>query len=251
VKHQLDTFDDLRDTQVQLAAVKELARRFPDLRPFRAYLEKREARLTRPTRKKVKDLKPGRATKAIGACREELEAIRAKKSPEAAAALLQNSVRNAFERIRHLKERIDPRDSKTIHCTRVAFKKFRYMMESIAELTGSITKQRLSEMHDYQILMGDIQDSEVLLQSFDKFLCKKDLKPGAGRKFHCLLLERRELFIKKYLRHADRLYDFWPEKGKRTGKPNGASRARKTGKMPTHPTLIANPQPPKTRASSA
>src|SRR5215831_4856615 len=50
LKHHLDTFDQLRDTQVQLSYVRLLTRAFPLARTFHRWLQKREARFTRETR---------------------------------------------------------------------------------------------------------------------------------------------------------------------------------------------------------
>src|SRR5262245_57147233 len=73
LKQHLDTFDELRDTQVQLATLRGLARSFPAARSFKAYLKKKEERLTRTTRKQVKKLKTGRFGKLVETCREEVE----------------------------------------------------------------------------------------------------------------------------------------------------------------------------------
>src|SRR6516164_2438695 len=45
LKQHLDTFDELRDTQVQLATLRRLERSFPAARSFKAYLKKKEERL--------------------------------------------------------------------------------------------------------------------------------------------------------------------------------------------------------------
>src|SRR5262245_6381387 len=54
LKHQLDTFDDLRDTQVQLLLVKPMLRSFPAMRTFYLTLRKRERRCAKRTAKAVK-----------------------------------------------------------------------------------------------------------------------------------------------------------------------------------------------------
>src|ERR1035437_6459657 len=53
LKHHRDAFDELRDTQVQLAAVGGMRRAFPALSPFYACLREREERLTRKTCKRL------------------------------------------------------------------------------------------------------------------------------------------------------------------------------------------------------
>src|SRR5215472_16654617 len=56
VKLHLDTFDDLRDTQVQMATVAKMRRSFPAGREFCDYLAKREKRFRKHTRKDIKDV---------------------------------------------------------------------------------------------------------------------------------------------------------------------------------------------------
>ena len=59
LKRHLDLFDDLRDTQVQLAAVGKLLRGFPAARPFQACLLEREERFARKTRKSIRQVRTG------------------------------------------------------------------------------------------------------------------------------------------------------------------------------------------------
>ena len=53
LKQHLDTFDELRDTQVQLVYVGRMTRTFPAARAFRNWLQQREVRFTRQTSKAV------------------------------------------------------------------------------------------------------------------------------------------------------------------------------------------------------
>jgi len=57
LKQHLDTFDDLRDMQVQLPSVRKLLRTFTAARPFYDYLARREARVLKQTRKAIKRLR--------------------------------------------------------------------------------------------------------------------------------------------------------------------------------------------------
>lgn len=62
LRRHLDTFDQLRDTQVQLNYAGRIMNTFPDARPFHDWLQERKARFTRKTRKAVKQIK----TKRLG-----------------------------------------------------------------------------------------------------------------------------------------------------------------------------------------
>jgi CHAD domain-containing protein len=210
LKRHLDVFGDLRDTQVQLAAVRGMLRAFPAARPFRDRLREREERFARRTRKNVKKVRTGRLAKLIAGCRGEVERQLAGAAPEKARALLLRSVDRAFRRTRQLRTRIDARDTLTIHRTRVAFKKFRYMVEALAEHLPAVTEERREAMHHYQTMMGEIQDAEVLLATLDTFLRKEEMKPEAARRLRAELLRRRQRLIRVYLGAADQLLHFWP-----------------------------------------
>ena len=210
LKRHLDTFSDLRDTQVQLLVIGKLRRAFPAARSFYQYLLKREDRLTKKARKAIKGVKTRRLGKLISDCQAEATRQGNERTPTAANALLLRSVERGFARARQLRARIDPQDTATIHRTRVAFKKFRYMVETLAGYLPLANRKLLVAMHDYQTLMGNIQDAEVLLATLEKYLLKKKLKPELARRFRQALLDRRQLLIRNYLKAADQLLEFWP-----------------------------------------
>jgi len=210
LKEHLDTFDDLRDTQVQLPMVRKLARTFVAGRPFCDYLVEREERFSRQTRKQIKQVKTGRVGKLIAAAREDVQEKGKRCSPERASAILLRSLDRAFARAVQLRARIDPSDTRTIHCTRVAFKKFRYMVEALADYLPAANDRMLAAMHHYQTMMGNIQDAEVLLRTWDKFIEKRELPPDQARRLREELVRRRQWLIKIYLHAAGQLTQFWP-----------------------------------------
>lgn len=231
LKRYLDTFDDLRDTQVQLPAVGKLLRAFPAACRFHDYLLKREKRFTRKTRKAIKRIKTKRLGQHIAAAREQVKEWRRNTQPAAANALLSQTMQSAFSRTRELHAQIHPKDTKTIHCTRVAFKKFRYMVETLAKDLPGVDAKRLATLHHYQTLMGGVQDAQVLLQTFDKFQCKGGLEPGPARQFRAELMRRRQKLIGTYLAAADQLLNFWPGRGALAGAGgSGAGRAWARGR---------------------
>jgi CHAD domain-containing protein len=217
LKRQRDVFDDLRDTQVQLAAIGSMRRTFPALCPFYASLQEREERLTRKTCKNFTKVRTGRLGKLVAACRGEVEGQLSQCTPRKALAVLLRSVDRAFRRTGQLRARIDAGDTWTIHRTRVAFKKFRYMVEALAEHLPAVTEKRLAAMHHYQTMMGEIQDAEVLLATLDKFLLQQEIKLGPVRRFRAELLRRRQHLIRVYLKAADQLLEFWPLPNSRAG----------------------------------
>jgi len=222
LKQHLGTFDALRDTQVQLPVIRKLQRTFPAARPFYAFLQKREKRLIKSTRKNIKKVGMQRIDHLIAACRDEVE-TRHKKSPsQDAAALLLQSVDRAFACAAELRARIDPRDTETIHRTRVAFKKFRYMVETLVACLPNPAPKLLEAMRRYQTMMGDIQDAEMLRLALEKFLRKHPLAADPSRHLCEELLLRRQRLIDTYMGASEQMRQFWPWGGLSSPAPAAA-----------------------------
>lgn len=214
IKEHLDIFDELRDAQVQLVAVNSLQGTFPTARPFCEWLQKREARFSKRTRACVKRSRTKPLAKLISAAEGAFEKELKKQTRDNAARLLVRSINNAFSRTMRCRQRIRTQQPKSIHRTRVAFKRFRYMVDLLAEHLSADEKM-LAEMQHYQTMMGDIQDADVLLQSFDKFIRKKNIRSESAIQLREELLRKREWLIKVYMDAAGQLRDFWPIGGRK------------------------------------
>lgn len=215
IKRHLDIFDDLRDTQVQLVAVSSLQATFPPARAFCDWLQKREIRFRKRACDCVKRSRTRPLAKLIAASEEAYKKQLKKRSAEEATKTLLRAINKAFFRTSRFKQRIRTDQPKSIHRTRVAFKQFRYMVELLADQLNPDEKV-LAEMQHYQTMMGDIQDAEVLLQSFDKFVRKKNIRMAAAIQLREDLVRRRQWLIKVYMDAAGQLREFWPIEG-RTG----------------------------------
>ena len=209
IKEHLDIFDELRDAQVQLMAVNSLQGTFPAARPFCEWLQKRESRFSKQTRACVKRTKAKPLAKLIAAAEDAFEKKLQKQKRDSAADLLLRSINKAFRRTMRFKQRIRTDQPKSIHRTRVAFKRFRYMVDLLAEPLAADEKM-LDGMQHYQTMMGDIQDADVLLRSFDKFVRKKKIRSESAIHLREELLRRREWRIKIYMDAAGQLKEFWP-----------------------------------------
>ncbi len=209
LKEHLDTFSALRDAQVQLRYVGKMQRAFPAARPFYAYLVECEERFRWQTRRGIKRIKTWRLGQAIARCEEELRGRRKRTTPRQAQTAMLRALERAFGRVLRLRKRIDPKRTVTIHRTRIAFKKFRYMVELLASVLTGVTEERLAAMRQYQAMMGSIQDLEVLLAALDKFLKKNEVEARPARQFREELARKREWLIRRYLDNADKVRELW------------------------------------------
>ena len=160
-KDQLNQFDDLRDTQVMLAEISETIKELPQLQKFQYHLQIVEEDLLKTLRKKLKVIDLFDVSKRIRKTRESLET---NSDDELALQTLQ-AVDHAFLVTKQRHSWIDSAQSATIHRVRIAFKAFRYMVEIIQPLLKDFPPDNLKQMNDYQSLMGEIQDVEVIMQA--------------------------------------------------------------------------------------
>ncbi|RPI92312.1 MAG: CHAD domain-containing protein [Chloroflexi bacterium] len=162
-KDQLDEFDDLRDTQVILAEISETVGELPQLQAFQDYLQGVEKGLLKTLRKKLRVIDLFDVSKRIRRLREALKA-EADSNGEFVLHILQ-VVDDMFLTTKQRQNWINPAQANTIHRVRLTFKTFRYMLEIIHPLLPDFPPENLKQMHDYQSLMGEIQDVEVIMQA--------------------------------------------------------------------------------------
>jgi CHAD domain-containing protein len=203
LKLQLDEFDDLRDIQVMLAEISETIQEFPQLHKFQGHLERVEKDLLRDLRKKIKKPEGTEMIRRIHKTRESL-----KNNPgEDMVAPIFMAVDDTFLIAKQRSERIDPAQPVTIHRVRIAFKTFRYMVEMIHPLLYNYPQENLKLMNNYQSLMGEIQDLEILIQTlvdFPESASSPDFEP-VHRYYELRLTEA----ISDYLDKRDILNNFW------------------------------------------
>lgn len=210
LRKHLDAFTELRDIQVQLLLVGLWRKRRVAVRGFHDHLRQRERRCIEQVRRKARRIKTARLGRLIKHFCGELRDRRKQGLAAQDRATVLRATDRAFAAAARSQQLINPADLATIHRTRIAFKKFRYMVEALAPLWPSMTEARLITLHDYQTLMGDIQDSEVQLASFSRFLKEERPARAASNSLRAELLRRQQRLIQIYLKAADQLHDFWP-----------------------------------------
>ena len=164
-KDQLDEFDDLRDTQVILAEVSETIQELPQLQKFQYHLQIVEEDLLKTLRKKLKVIDLFDVSKRIRKTRSSLES----ETDDNLISQTFQAVDDAFLLTQQRHHWIDPALPATIHRVRIAFKTFRYMVEIIHPLVDGYPIENLKRMNDYQTLMGEIQDVEIIMQTLADF----------------------------------------------------------------------------------
>lgn len=194
LKEQLDDFSSLRDIQVMLDTVSKDMPVFPELEPFQTYLEKREKRKKRSDEKHIQNIKSGGVEKRLLKIQGAVEDL----SAEELQGKLPQAVDEAYLTVMQRYGEIDPAQLVSLHHLRVAFKKFRYMVEAIHPCLPDFPEAQLQHMHIYQTQMGNIHDLQVLLESLAEFAKDSesyDPKP-VRRSYEKVLAEALSAFLK-------------------------------------------------------
>jgi Uncharacterized conserved protein len=202
-KDQLDEFDELRDTQVILAEISETLRELPQLQEFQDHLQGVEKRLLKTLRKKLRVIDLFDVSKRIRRLRESLKAD---ASDDLVPQTFQ-AVDDAFLLTKRRRDWVNPAQATSIHRVRIAFKTFRYTVEVTHPLLRDFPAENLKRMHDYQSLMGEIQDMEVILQALtDAPVNVSSFDPEPVRRYYegC-----HAEAISVYLENMNQLDTFW------------------------------------------
>lgn len=224
LKDHLDCFSPLRDTQVQLLLLDKHQRQFPETKPLRRLLVQREQRCLKSARRRIDRVPIRQLEKVFRHLSRKLANLRKDdaRRPMHRAAVT-NVVQEAFARTVERQRAMNPGEVATIHRVRIAFKKFRYMVEALQPLYPAITAERLAAMQKFQSMMGEVQDTEVFLARLDKFARRDESSARDLARFRRWLLQRHTAQIACCLGHAGRLHAFWPLKPSR--KPAASRRA--------------------------
>jgi len=211
LKKRLDAFDDLRDTHVQRVLLKPMWPKFPEAKDFKKYLRKCEKQLECEMSEKVEDIKGkglNRSLKDIQECLCEC----AKHPPQGeSTSQAQALLSGAFERVMVLRRKIQRDNPKTIHCMRVAFKRFRYTAELLQPFLPGFTPQRIERMKAFQDAAGKIQDVAVLLARIEKDIEQEKISTECVEKLREELQRNERRAIDVLMERIDELTDFEPK----------------------------------------
>jgi len=210
LKAHLDSLNDLRDTQVQLSVTRRLRRQFVAAKLFHQFLQLCERRLAREARKDLKRLKTQRLEKLVSAGRKELRQKLRKLSVAKIRRLLLEPMLRAYDRTWRLHQQVRASNPATIHRTRVAFKRFRYMVETLIACGKIAPASLVDPLRAYQGRMGVVQDAEMLLQAFQHFVDQDSPPAPDAARFKRELIRKRQVAIRKYMRVRPELEKFRP-----------------------------------------
>jgi CHAD domain-containing protein len=211
LKRLLKSLGDLRDVQVQKLALRAELSRHPEVGGLWIELGRREQELIRSASRFVAGFKTGKLRRRLEALQAELKNPAARL---AAKSVLGDSIiratQQAFDEVVQHARAISRDDVSTVHRVRIAYKKFRYVVESLPATVGRPSEVQLSAMAEYQQVMGSIQDVKVLLGFLAGYTALRPEVSSSLEQFRQTLLDRRSQLVHDFMALADTLHSFWP-----------------------------------------
>ncbi len=198
LKKRLKSFAELRDRQVQLETVSAQIRTFPEMRPLQAALEKSERRSVTAAAKALARDRNDKLRKQLNGVTSRLamafDLPGANRRHEAAIKqAMQARLQQAAQR-----EHDAGQNPAGIHRTRVALKKYRYLVEALRPILRRFDRTRLQRLVDFQNVTGDIHDIAVLLARIESMVAKGKLEAWRTHRFRETLIRRRAALLHSY-----------------------------------------------------
>lgn len=160
LKKQFDELNHLRDVQVSLLEVNQRIVDLPVLSNVKIFLEAKQDKYLRQVQTKMAVVDIVAIDKRIITVKKALMDVQHKKS---IADLMLKVVHQRYCMVSKRKNHINLNQPDTVHQLRIAFKKFRYLVEIVHPILPRITNQTLKSMQTYQDRLGYAHDSDVLL----------------------------------------------------------------------------------------
>jgi len=203
LKSQFDGLDDLRDAQVLLADVSEYIHEIPELESFREHLLEREGKLLKDARKMVKKQETQGLSARVKKTRKQIESL----LNSTVKVQLYKALDETYARLLNQFAAIDGENITAIHRLRILFKKFRYTVEIVHPLVENFPQENFELMHNYQTLMGEIQDMETALQRLADL--QESLESSKMETARQGYENRRKLALSNYLEQKGAALTFW------------------------------------------
>jgi CHAD domain-containing protein len=211
LKQQLESLGALRDLHVLAKFAEGRSNRFPKLKILREELASRNRKLSKATRREVAGFEKSKLQRWIKKMEVQLRAeATATNEPERMASQLSQQTNHAFsEAVARCRE-INFSDPRTIHRLRVAFKKFRYTVESLPPQLSGMHKRDLQRLALYQRRMGKIQDLEVIQNLVTELAGHDKAVHAALASFDDYLKASRARTLSEFRKSFEKLFEFWP-----------------------------------------
>ena len=201
IKAQLDSFDELRDTQVILQEIGNNLPTLPELNPFLLHLKQHEQQLLLETSAFFKTISIGKLRRKLIKTRNRCKSPTTGQGSKAAVlALIDKIYASVIERY----QAIDLANLSSIHHLRIAVKKLRYTLSACQPFLPDSPPQRLESLHACLTLMGEIQDSAVLNRALAAFFVE-----GVPLAVEQHFRQRQQALLTEFMQRKAEILGFW------------------------------------------
>ena len=169
LKDQVSGLSDLRDIQVQISTIRKISKDFPELKKFYKSLLDDEERYLKQSKEVTTPAFVNPLDSAIERIKVSLNARRGSIAPDKAQNVVEETVNNVFELVAKRLKELNPGESATIHCVRLAFKPFRYLLETFYPLLPEVEVKQVRNALWLARVMGEIQDFDVLMKNLVEY----------------------------------------------------------------------------------
>jgi CHAD domain-containing protein len=177
-KKVLKSMGPLRDTQVLLENLTKM-QQGALISDFKKVLERRERRKIDGVRSNLKRGSKQRLTEGVKEVRSEFSRLhdsRGKSEIERSVERVLTLRRNEFLKAERRFHKSQPINDDLLHEMRIALKKLRYAVEAAQPVLGESAKRQSRDMHDFQTLIGESRDLEMLRAALEKWADKNGKK---------------------------------------------------------------------------
>ncbi len=175
LKKLLKRMGALRDLQVELENLGRL-RANGVVSDFKQSLKRRETREIKTVRMNLKSGKKRRIEESIKALRSDFEHLHSGTENIEVRRSIERLIRTRRSDFFKARRRFKPGNEETLHEMRIALKKFRYVVEAAQPLLGDWAAESGRKMHEYQQLMGNSRDVEMLRAHLERWAVKRGKK---------------------------------------------------------------------------
>jgi phosphohistidine phosphatase len=160
---------DLRDVQVQISTIRKISKDFPELRKFYKRLQNDEQTYLKRSKQVTAPAFVNPLASAIGRIKVSLNTRRATLAPDRAQNIVAETINKSFDLVAKRLKELNPGEYSTIHRVRLAFKPFRYLLETFYPLLPEVDLNQVKKTLWLARVMGEIQDCDVLMKNLVEY----------------------------------------------------------------------------------
>ncbi|WP_347988552.1 CHAD domain-containing protein [Methylomonas sp. AM2-LC] len=201
IKTLLDSFDELRDTQVMLLEINQHQIDIPELVPFYLYLTRKEAQLLLQSQVYLSQYRSYKLKQKLK--KTTLFCKRLCKNHNLAAEILM-IIDEIYATLLTRNQNVDITDLSTIHHLRLSVKKLRYLLSTLQPILPDSNKKSLEQIKSHLTLLGNIQNSAVLTNNLRQFY-----KQQMPETIHTAFQKQQQELLQTFIQQQDIILNFW------------------------------------------